>query len=68
MKTREQGCVSAVRQECALVGSSSGDWGERQTGRLVRRLPQFTKGKGWETGLKWVIAVKWERNRCKGKN
>ena len=42
-----------------------------ETGRPVRRAPQSTKEKaGWEEpgeGWKWMIAVKWERNRRKGK-
>lgn len=43
-----------------------------ETGRPVRRAPESTKEKaGWrELGerRKWMIAVKWERNRRKGKN
>lgn len=51
-----------------IVGRSGGKAGQKsETGRLGRRLPQFTKEKGQGEGLKGVI-VKWERNRCKGKN
>lgn len=52
-----------------VVGRSGGKAGQKpETGRLVRRLPQFTKKRVGGKGLKGVIAVKWERNRCKGKN